>query len=388
MKVAVDLGAFARADGGIARYVSCMLEEMLMPTAPAAPAATLHQWFLYGRGPALRRFEKRMGVTSRSDHLPPDAGRIASLATSLPYWCQVDKPDVFWGPAHRLPLNLPRATARVVTIHDLCWLKAPQTMRPVTRTLDRWLMPRALQQADQVIAVSEATAHDLRAAFPACSEKIVVVPEGASPLPPPQDFQALRALGIETPFILFVGTLEPRKNLARLLDAFAMLCKERTAPPLLVIAGGAGWGDQTLQQRCAALGIVSHVKLPGRVDDQTLSTLYRHALFLAMPSLYEGFGLPLVEAMANGTPVLTSDTASMPEVAAEAGLLVDPLSVTSIHQGMREMAANVRLRQQLADAARAQAQRFSWQRSARETLEVLRQARDLRRPRYGSGESA
>lgn len=379
MKVAVDLGAYAVADGGIARYIASMLDEMLKP---AANPATAHQWFLYGRGRALQRLDERPGVATRSDHLPPNVGRIASLATSLPYWSHVDKPDVFWGPAHRLPLHLPSTTARVVTIHDVCWRKAPQTMRPITRTLDRWLMPRALQQADKVIAVSEATARDLRDAFSASADKITVVHEGASPLPPPQGFEALRAFGIESSFILFVGTLEPRKNLARLLDAFSLLCKERAQPPLLVIAGGAGWGDQALQQRCGALGIVPHVKLVGRVDDQTLATLYRHALFLAMPSLYEGFGLPLVEAMSNGTPVLTSNVASMPEVAGEAGLFVDPLSTASIHEGMRELTGNALLRQQRADQALAQAQRFSWKQSAQVTLGVLQQATETRR-RHG-----
>lgn len=373
MKIAVDLGAYSLSDGGISRYVGCMLEEML-----ASPAALAH-WFLYGRGPALQRFAPAKNAILRSDALPANVGRIASLGTSLPYWCHVDRPDVFWGPAHRLPLRLPAATARVVTIHDLCWLKAPQTMRASTRHLDRLLMPRALQHADRIVAVSHATARDLREAFPAASEKIAVVPEGASPLPRPQDFESLRALGIDAPFILFVGTLEPRKNLARLLEAFALLCKKQASAPLLAIAGGAGWGDQALQQRCRALGIEARVQLLGRVDDQILTTLYCHALFLAMPSLYEGFGLPLVEAMANGTPVLTSNLASMPEVAGDAGFLVDPDSVASIFEGLRAMSGNELLRRQKADAALTQSRLFSWHRSAQTTLEILRQAVDARR---------
>jgi glycosyltransferase involved in cell wall biosynthesis len=373
MKIAVDLGAYSLSDGGISRYIGCMLEEMLALAAPQ------RHWYLYGRGPALQRFAQVRHATLRSDGLPPDVGRIASLGTSLPYWARADRPDAFWGPAHRLPLQLPASTARVVTVHDLCWRQAPQTMRASTRWLDRLLMPRAIRQADKVIAVSHATAHDLREAFPAAAGKIAVVPEGASPLPQPQAVGTLRTFGIDAPFILFVGTLEPRKNLARLLEAFALLRSEPTHPPLLVIAGGAGWGAQALQQRCQALGIAPHVKLLGRVDDQALATLYRHALFLAMPSLYEGFGLPLVEAMANGTPVLTSNTASMPEVAGKAGLLVDPLSVASIHHGMREIAGNATLRQQMADAAWEQARLFSWRQSAQATFEVLQQAVKARR---------
>jgi glycosyltransferase involved in cell wall biosynthesis len=372
MKIAVDLGAYSLSDGGISRYIGCMLEEMLAP--PASP----QHWYLYGRGPALQRFSQVRHATLRSDGLPPNIGRIASLCTSLAYWSHTDRPDVFWGPAHRLPLHLPASTARVVTIHDLCWLKAPQTMRTTTRWLDHLLMPRAIAQADKVVVVSHATARDVREAFPAAAAKVVVIAEGASPLPRPDVMSALRTLGVEGPFILFVGTLEPRKNLARLLDAFALLCKGRATAPLLVIAGGTGWGHQALQAKCRSLGTAAHVRLLGRVSDQVLSTLYRHALFLAMPSLYEGFGLPLVEAMAQGTPVLTSNTASMPEVAGDAGLLVDPLSSASIHQGLLAMVNDTALRQRKADAALGQAELFSWSRSGQATLDVLRQAVETR----------
>lgn len=319
------------------------------------------------------------GITVRTDRLPHHAGRIASLATSLPYWSAQDRPDVFWGPAHRLPVWLPKSTASVVTIHDLCWLKAPDTMRAATRWLDATLMPRAIRRADQVIAVSTATAQDLKNAFPHAADKIVVIPEGVSPLPEPGAFEALQQIGIASPFVLFVGTLEPRKNLPRLLDAFAAIYREQRGCPPLVIAGGAGWGGQVLQEKCQALGLQEKVKILGRVDDQLLSTLYRHALCLAMPSLYEGFGLPLVEAMSLGTPVLTSNVSSMPEVAGPAGLLVDPLSTESIKQGLKEMIGNKPSRDKRARAAIEQARLFSWSQSARATLEVMQHAMDRRR---------
>lgn len=368
MRVAVDIGVFSLSDGGISRYVGCMLNEM------RRMAPLQHEWMLYGRGKALQTFAGLTGVTVRSDWLPHDAGRITSLITSLPYWCATDRPDVFWGPAHRLPLWLPRSTARVVTIHDLCWLKAPQTMRTVTRRLDASLMPRAMQQADKVIAVSKATAHDLQNAFPGAADKIMVIPEGASPLPPPHGLEALGEIGVNSPFVLFVGTLEPRKNLDRLLKAFATIHRDDPHCPSLVIAGGAGWGGQTLGEKCQTLGLREKVKILGRVDDQTLSTLYRHALCLAMPSLYEGFGLPLLEAMSFGTPVLTSNVSSMPEVAGPAGLLVDPVSAESIVWGLKEMIGNTALRDRMAGVAIEQALSFSWSRSARATLDVMHQA--------------
>lgn len=369
MKIAVDTGAYAADEAGIARYIGCTLGAM------QARATNEDRWFLYGRGQAVHSLGSTMACAKvYDDRLPRHAGRLASLATSLPIWTLRDKPDVFWGPAHRLPLWLPRNTARVVTIHDLCWLKAPQTMRTTSRRLDATLMPRALRQADRIIAVSQATANDLAQTFTWAASRVVVVNEGASLLPAPQERSALASLGISAPYILFVGTLEPRKNLPRLLEAFAAWRHAAHDVPKLVIAGGRGWGSETLEDRCNSLGLRDHVRWVGRVDDQQLATLYAHAMFLAMPSLYEGFGLPLVEAMAMGTPVLTSNVAAMPEVAGSAGLLVDPLSTQSICTGLRHLAEDTSVRDGLALHARQQAERYSWIRCAQETLTVLREA--------------
>lgn len=383
MRIAVDMGACSPSGGGISRYVECMLGEM----HGMAPA---DQWLLYGRGGMLRAYGAMSGVAIRSDGLPHDAGRIASLVTSLPCWSAIDRPDIFWGPAHRLPAWLPASTARVVTIHDLCWIKAPQTMRAVSRRLDASFMPRAIRQADKVIAVSSATARDFERAFPQAAAKVVVVAEGVSPLPEPHEPAALRAAGIDGPYVLFVGTLEPRKNLDRLLEAYAAVQRDNDHCdndhwPGLVIAGAPGWGGRSLESRCAELGLGAKVRILGRVDDKMLATLYRHALFLAMPSLYEGFGLPLVEAMSQGRAVLTSQNSSMPEVAGPAGLLVDPLSTESIAQGFKQMVQDTALREKLAGAAVAQAKLFSWTLSARATLEVMRQAVAQRAMLHGAG---
>lgn len=369
MKIAVDTGAYAAGEAGIARYIGCTLDA-LRSIAPKR-----HQWLLYGRGAAPRGLaEGWPDAQVRTDGMPHHAGRIASLATSLPLWAWRDQPDVLWGPAHRLPLWVPRNTARVVTVHDLCWLRAPQTMRLASRALDAAFMPRALRQADRIIAVSQATADDLVNTFPWTAQRLTVVLEGASPLPSPEAAERLATLGIPMPYVLFVGTLEPRKNLPRLLEAFAAWRRATPDVPALVIAGGAGWGGESLAARCEALGLRDRVYLAGRVDDQRLATLYAHALFLAMPSLYEGFGLPLVEAMSFGTPVLTSRTAAMPEVAGRAGVLVDPCSTESILEGLRQLAQGAALRTALAREAPREAQRFSWNRCALATMAVLEEA--------------
>lgn len=373
MKIAVDASVLASATGGLGRYLGALLRRMCTASGDS-------DWLLYGRrnlsAPAGHR-----PVRLRRDAWPADLGRIASLGTSLPLWLAQDRPDVFWAPAHRLPLWIPAGTARVVTIHDLCWLRAPQTMRTSTRRLDAMLVPHAVARADRILAVSEATGADLRESFPAAADRVVVVPAAAERLPPPDDGGLLRTLGVDTPYVLFVGTREPRKNLLRLVRAFVTVC-DRSPQLGLVIAGGDGWGDRgDLDTLLAIPALAGRVRMLGRIDDRQLSTLYAHALCLAMPSLYEGFGLPLLEALDHGTPVVTSNVSSMPEVAGDAGLLVDPLSIDSIAHALLRIAQEPRLRASLAARAKPQAARFSWDRAAAATLQVFEDARRHRAAR-------
>lgn len=378
MKLCVDASAVGARDG-IGRYLA-----ELLPRLRGTKDAERRPWRLYGRGIELQTLPFETGST-RSDHLPRNIGRVLSLATSQPLWLARDRPDLFWGPAHRLPLWLPQRTARVVTIHDLCWLKAPQTMRRSTHWLDATLMPRALKQADRIIAVSSATRDDLCAAFPDTRDRIRVVHEAAALMPAPLPAEALSGLGLRPGYVLFVGTLEPRKNLKRLLQAFARAAPQLPTSTTLAIAGPLGWGGEQVDTEAGRLGIADRVRILGRVDDVALSTLYRHAACLAMPSLYEGFGLPLLEAMAQGTPVLTSHTSSMPEVAGDAGLLVDPLSTESMADGLLQLLTDSAHREMLAGRAASQAARFSWDRAALETWTVFEEAVRVRQLRLQQG---
>ncbi|TWO72109.1 glycosyltransferase family 4 protein [Caenimonas sedimenti] len=371
MRIAVDASMLAADGAGISRYLRSLLEAMLALDDG-------HEWLLYGRRvPALATGSSRVG--GRQDGLPDAPGRILALAASLPLWTARDRPDVFWAPAHRLPLWLPRDCAGVLTVHDLCWQRAPETMRRSSRALDALFMPRSIARADRILAVSQSTARDIAAGFPAAAARTVVVHEGLSPLPEPAGADALAALGLRLPYVLFVGTIEPRKNLQRLIEAFGAVRGSSTAPLQLAVVGAAGWGADIAES--AHRHGADQVVVLGRVSDATLATLYRHALCLAMPSLYEGFGLPLLEAMSFGTPVLASDTSSMPEVAGPAGHYVDPLSVASIAQGLRKLAGEPGYRDGLAAHAQAQAGRFRWEQAARDTLEVFAQARQARAAR-------
>jgi glycosyltransferase involved in cell wall biosynthesis len=371
MHIAIDAGAMHAGDG-IARYLERMIDAI------DAEAGGSVRWSLYGRGEVHVYAERLRAARARSDRLPGRLGRTLGIFTSLPAWTRLDRPDVFWGPAHRLPGGTPPGTARVVTIHDLCWRLHPQTMRPITRWLDRNLMPRALHSADRIVATSHSTRDDLRRFYPREADRIRVVYPPAAVLPPPAAADQLATLGIHSPFALFVGTLEPRKNVHRLIEAFALLAGE-SASRQLVVVGARGWGGEPLEPLIDQHRLHGRVLMPGRVDDAVLATLYRHARMLVLPSLYEGFGFPLQEAMAVGTPVVTSDVSSMPEVAADAALYADPIDTDALAAAMRSLFDDDALHRLLAGRALVQAARFTRVASARSMLQAFDEAVQRRR---------
>ena len=379
MHIAVDASALFGPSDGIGRYLSSLLPELIQR------AGTAMCWHLLGRQHGLGRDGPDWAAASnlrwRADRLPALPGRPLSLFSSQPYWLNRHAPELYWGPAHRLSLAVPRATARVLTIHDLCWRHAPDTMRPAIRYLDQYLMPRALDQADRIIAVSHSTARDLLAWRPELEEKLVVVHEAAQFMVPDDTTARLESLGVRSRFVLFVGGLEPRKNLARLIEAFSRVSSEIRNGTQLVIVGGHGWGGVDVRQLAQRFGVAADVLPLGSMNDGYLATLYRFAQCLAMPSLYEGFGLPVLESLSLGTPALVSSGGALEEVAGPAGLAVDPLSVDSIAGGLTALLKDAALRDRLATAAKPRAKQFSWQKAAAETWAVFEAALDYRRRR-------
>lgn len=379
--ILVDTGALQHATNGIGRYLSMILPIALRDlggdTSWKLVARHLSQEEVLAR-PAGSPVVKRAGASGRLPWyfkgLAQSFGRIAALATTLPWTAQRLQPDLYWAPAHRLPIWLPDQTARVVTIHDMCWRVAPETMLLATRMLDRSLMPRSLRMADRIIAVSESTRKGLLDFDSSLAERVVVVHEAAENMPSPGTRSSLAQLLINEQYVLFVGSLEPRKNLARLVEAFARLPTALRERNLLVIAGGSGWGGVDVGALAAAHGISHRVRWLGVVGDALLATLYAHARCLAMPSIYEGFGLPVLEALSLGTPALIAGNSSLPEVAGTAGYCVDPFDVGSISAGLAAVLGDNELHARLAAEARPQAAKFSWARAARETLDVFDQA--------------
>ncbi|QNQ62039.1 glycosyltransferase family 4 protein [Brucella sp. 6810] len=366
MRIGIDARNFVSGLTGIGRYVLEMCRHLtiqgheLVLYLPERPFFSLPEW----PGASVRISKHAGGVR-----------RLIWGQIVLPRLAAADGLDIFWGPAHRLPVFLSRRIPCVVTIHDLVWKNAAETMRLQTWLGERALMKPAIYGADRVVAVSFATAGAVRLTFPVATGKLSVVHSGLTALSndfTPESFTAFASRHrIDRPYALFVGTLEPRKNLFRLLEAYSRLSLEMRENFFLVIAGGQGWHLGNLTTLIAQLGIEYSVRLTGYVTDGELAGLYANARFLVMPSLYEGFGFPIIEANAMGIPVLTSNTSSMPEVAGDAALLVDPQNVDALTCAMRRLASDEHLLRHLAARSRLNAARFDWHKSAAEMIKIF-----------------
>jgi glycosyltransferase involved in cell wall biosynthesis len=290
----------------------------------------------------------------------------------------VRPPDVLFVPAHVLPLIHPRRS--VVTVHDLGYLAYPEAHKTGDRRYLDWSTRWNARRAKFVIADSAATQADLIRAYGVDERKIRVIhlgrDETLAPVPDAQVLAEVQArYGITAHYVLYVGTLQPRKNLARVIEAFA---RAAAAPAFagiqLVLAGKKGWLYDDLFAQVERMGLAGRVLFPGYVDDADLPALLSGALAFVFPSLYEGFGIPVLEAGACGVPVITSNTSSLPEVAGDAALLVDPHDVDAIAEAMNRLVTDETLRTELARRGLANVQRFSWEKCARETLAVLVEA--------------
>jgi glycosyltransferase involved in cell wall biosynthesis len=263
----------------------------------------------------------------------------------------------------------------VVTVHDLSFLSYPQGFRVLNRSYLRVFTRLSVQRARRVIAVSESTKHDLVQNYGLSPGKVDVVHNGVGsgfrPLPAAQVAAFRAKQGLPESFILFVGTLEPRKNVIRLIEAYA--CLPETKPPLLLV-GGKGWLYDDLFARREALGLTNQVHFVGYVPAEDLPLWYNAAELFVYPSLYEGFGLPPLEAMASGTPVISSASSSLPEVVGTAGLLVDPTDVEALATTMQRVLSDKDLQAEMRNAGLEQARVFSWRRTALQTAGSFRRA--------------
>jgi glycosyltransferase involved in cell wall biosynthesis len=288
-------------------------------------------------------------------------------------------PDALFVPAHVLPLHCP--VPALVTVHDLGYRYFPQAHRRFDRAYLAWSTRRHTRVARHIIADSHATKADLIRFYQADPRRISVVHLGRDEyLRPVADDITLEQVKsryrICGEYLLYIGTLHPRKNLVRLIEAFhAARCLHpaKFEPVKLVIAGQKGWLYTEIFTRLRELELAAQVIFPGFVAETDKPALLSGALAYVFPSLYEGFGLPVLEAMACGTPVLASNSSSLPEVAGDAALLVDPLNTDAIAAGLSELVTNAALRGQLREKGFRQIELFSWDAAAAQVLEIMGQ---------------
>ena len=333
----------------------------------------------------VNQAEAAAAATSSPGHAAHMRLLPVARATSQPVqriaWEQFALPDVlrtlgvnvFHAPANVLPARLPCPS--VVTVHDLAFLRYPQFFRRSRRLYQRWFTARSVARATQVVAISESTKRDLIQFMRVPEGRIHVIypgiPVDFHPAPDSQTLADFRAShGLPERFLLYLGTLEPRKNLLTLVEAYARLRGLAPDAPPLVLAGAKGWYYEPLFARVRALGLERSVVFAGYVTREEQPLWYASAELFVYPSLYEGFGIPVAEAMACGTPVITSNVSSLPEVAGDVARQVDPHSAEGLAYVLRETLADGEARVRMARAGPEWARQFSISRMAQAYADI------------------
>ncbi|HIQ39262.1 MAG TPA: glycosyltransferase family 1 protein [Methanothermococcus okinawensis] len=270
---------------------------------------------------------------------------------------------------------------KVITIHDIIPFHFPETFTKITIFRYKLLLPKTLRTADKIIADSYNTKKDIIKYFKIPEDKTKVIHLGVDEKYKPLSEEKINNIKekycINYPFILYVGTLEPRKNIPTLIKAYYKL-KKQGLPHKLVITGKKGWKYKSIFETIDKLNLRKDVIFTGYVPDEDLPALYNAADLFVYPSLYEGFGLPPLEAMACGTPVITSNTSSLPEVVGDAGIMVDPYDVDGLSKAMYEVLTNDGLREELRKKGLERAKLFSWKKCAEEHLKVYEEVYNMK----------
>ena len=370
-RIALDYTPAFEQTGGIGRYA----REL---TAALAAIDSPHSFRLFVAGATKAQLSQPPGNNFTWKPTRVSAKWLALL------WHRMSLPvpvEAFIGPVdlyHATDFVLPptrTGTRTLLTVHDLSFIRVPSAANPALKAYLDAVVPRSVETADHVLADSEATKSDLIDLYRTRADKITVLYSGVdcgfSQVSDPMELERARIkYGLkQVAYLLSVGTLHPRKNYSRVIEALSEV--RRLGYDLhYVVAGGSGWLDSELRQTIERTEMNDFVHLLGLVEDRDLPSLYSGARSLAMVSLYEGFGLPVLEAMACGTPVVTSNLSSLPEVGGEAALLVDPYDTGAIRDAIVKLETDAAKRAQLIDAGFLQAKRFSWMRAARQLQSI------------------
>ncbi len=382
MRIAIDYTPAIRQGAGIGRYTRGLVATLMELDHE-------NEYTLLVIGGRQEAGSKRpIGLHPAS--LPPNfrirrlplPHRLVTIAwhrlrLPLPAELFVGPVDIFHSPDFVLP---PLRRARgLITVHDLAFLRVPECADPGLRAYLATAVPRSIARSDRILADSLSTKLDLMELLNVPGKRISIVPAGVEPrFRPIEDEGELervrRRYSLDEPFILSLGTLEPRKNYVRLIEACAQLRRRLPSAPSLIIAGGHGWLYEDILAAAKRQGN-GGVRSLGFVPDEDLPALYTLAELFAFPSLYEGFGLPPLEAMACGTPVVCSNRPSLPETVGDAALMVDAEDIEGLVAAMQRALQDVMLRVELIEKGFAQAKRFTWESAAEKLLAVYEETR-------------
>jgi len=296
--------------------------------------------------------------------------RVAWDQVGLPLSALTKKLDLLWVPAFSAP-RFPKPI--VMTAHDIFGVTHPDQFSGVAKRYWTKILPESMRRADHLICISEYTKREIQTHLNIPEHKMTVVPQAASAHFSLRDDvhnleRSVKKMGVETPFVLSVGTLEPRKNFERLVEAFVHADR---GDAKLVLVGKKGWEYEGIFAKIRKYHLQNTVIYLDYVNEEELVTLYNTCLFFVMPSIYEGFGLPPLEAMACGAPVAVSQNTSLPEVVGEAGIVFDPFDVNSIRERLDLLLTDPERRAKMREASLVQAKRFSWSRTAKESLDIF-----------------
>ena len=357
LKIAVDGSGLERPQAGVGVYTSQILHAMSVdrPDCRLEVFGPRRAWMYVPN--ATYRLLPRTRFFGRHMQWPAAIRKL--------------RPDAYFGPAGSMPLGDVGCPA-AITIHDLAIFRNPKWFPRGQPLSTRLVVPRSVLRADVLVSVSESTARDLVELFGIDRSRIQVVPHGVSakfrPMSAEERAEARVRLGLPERFILFVGTIEPRKNLDTLLDAWVLM-RDR---PDLVVVGSWGWRYESIREKMQRLGPRLHHL--DSVDPDELPVIYNLARVLAHPAWYEGFGLPPLEAMACGTPVVVSDRSSLPEVVADAGVVVPADQPEAWRKALEEVIADTDIAADLRHRGILRAAQFSWERAAQLTWRAIDEA--------------
>lgn len=361
MRIGYDITSLTERLSGVGTYTLQLLTHMAELEPQHEYLLLTHHAARYADLPATKAFY---------DVRRPFPNRMLWMQCVLPMTLRSVQPDLCHYTNFIGPLLNP--CPYLVTIHDMTLSLLPQYHPLRKQILIRPLIPLVARRASRIITVTENARDDIMRLLHVPPERIVVIPEAAAPQYKPASLaeqQRVRAAyGLQQPYLLYIGTLEPRKNLVRLIRAWHELRRRRRIPHLLVIVGAQGWQYDPIYREVQALSCAADVRFTGYAPAHDLPALYSAADAFAFPSLYEGFGLPVIEAMACGTPTLISNTPALAEVAGDAALLVDPRNIASISQGLERLLNDDALRTLMRERGLKQAGAFSWRRTALQTL--------------------